>query len=58
MAQVEALCRAWGTDKLTLDAKFEVRGFYAACGCRAVSGVFLEANVPHVKMEKPLSASG
>ena len=58
MAQVEALCRAQGADKLTLDAKFEVQGFYAACGCRAVSEVFLEANVPHVKMEKPLSGSG
>ena len=58
MAQVEALCRARGADKLTLDAKFEVQGFYAACGCRAVSEVFLEVNVPHVKMEKPLSGSG
>lgn len=55
MAQMEAVCRRdLGADRLTLNAKFDAQGFYAACGFHPVSDVFLEAGVPHVKMEKPL----
>ena len=42
--------------RIVLDAKCEAEGFYAACGYRAVSGVFVEAGVNHVRMEKLLYA--
>lgn len=41
-------------DRLVLDAKCEAEGFYTACGYRTVSGVFEEAGVKHVRMEKLL----
>lgn len=40
--------------RIQLDAKCEARGFYAACGYQTISGVFVEAGVPHVEMEKHL----
>ncbi|HIT01682.1 MAG TPA: GNAT family N-acetyltransferase [Candidatus Enterenecus merdae] len=55
LAEVERHCLANGADRIVLDAKFDVCGFYEACGYRRVSSVFLEANVPHVRMEKALT---
>ena len=40
--------------RIVLDAKCEARGFYTACGYRTISGVFVEAGVNHVRMEKCL----
>lgn len=37
-----------------LEAKFSVHEFYEKCGYKKVSDVFIEANVPHIKMEKSL----
>ena len=54
LAELERRYRAQGAAKLCLDAKFEVSGFYERCGFRRVSEPFIEADVPHVKMEKTL----
>ncbi len=52
--QVERYWAGRGVTEIRLDSKFEVCGFYEACGYARVSDVFLEADIPHVKMEKPL----
>lgn len=49
---VEAHCKARGVQRMELDAKFEVRGFYEKCGYAAASEPFEEAGIPHVKMRK------
>lgn len=41
-----------GYNHFFLEAKFSVYPFYEKCGYKKVSDVFIEANVPHVKMEK------
>ncbi len=43
-----------GLKLITADAKFEVSGFYEKCGYKVVSDVFLEAGIPHVKIEKKI----
>lgn len=52
LAAVEQELQSQGVTTLTLDAKCEAAGFYEKCGYQKVSGVFLEANVAHVKMVK------
>ena len=54
LGALEDWYRHRGVAKIVLDAKFEAAGFYAACGYRQTSAVFMEAGVPHVKMEKAL----
>lgn len=54
MAAVEGYCRAVGIRRVELDAKFEVCGFYEACGYTRISAPFQEAGIPHVKMRKEL----
>lgn len=41
-----------GYNYFFLEAKFSVHEFYEKCGYKKVSDVFIEANVPHIKMEK------
>lgn len=55
MAQIADFCRNRGFRVMELDAKYEARAFYEKCGFRAVSGIFIEANVPHIRMEKALT---
>jgi len=43
-----------GFNYFFLEAKFSVHEFYEKCGYKKVSDVFIEANVPHIKMEKSL----
>lgn len=54
MAQLESRYRALGFTKIVMDAKYEAAGFYEKCGYRRVSDVFIEAGIPHVRMEKTL----
>lgn len=56
LAAVERYWARLGMGRIVLDAKFEVSGFYRACGYRQTSGVFQEAGIPHVRMEKSLAA--
>ena len=58
---LEAVERHWaalGTRRIVLDAKFEVSGFYRACGYRQTSDIFQEAGIPHIRMEKALPVPG
>jgi predicted GNAT family N-acyltransferase len=41
-----------GYNYFFLEAKFSVHKFYEKCGYKKVSDIFIEANVPHIKMEK------
>ena len=41
-----------GYNYFFLEAKFSVYEFYEKCGYKKVSDIFIEANVPHIKMEK------
>ena len=43
-----------GAKEITLTAQCSAAGFYEHCGYKAVSGVFYEAGMPHVKMVKQL----
>lgn len=44
-----------GYNYFFLEAKFSVHEFYEKCGYKKVSDVFIEANVPHIKMEKEIT---
>lgn len=41
-----------GYKSFTLDAKYKSKDFYLNCGYSIKSNVFIEANIPHVRMEK------
>ena len=44
-----------GYNYFFLEAKFSVHEFYKKCGYKKVSDIFIEANVPHIKMEKEIT---
>ena len=54
LSALEGRCRAAGIGRIELDAKFEARGFYEACGYTGISAPFEEAGIPHIKMIKEL----
>ncbi|MBP2251737.1 putative GNAT family N-acyltransferase [Halarchaeum solikamskense] len=54
MDAAEARAREAGHDRAVLDAQTSAAGFYAARGYERVGGVFDEAGIPHVTMERPL----
>lgn len=54
LAQMESYYARRGITRVRLDAKFEAAGFYEACGYPTTSEPFMEAGIPHVKMEKKL----
>jgi len=54
MGLVESLARVRGHEEARLHAQTAVEGFYAALGYETTSGEFREADIPHVKMRKPL----
>ena len=41
---------AYGADKITISAQCQARGFYEKFGFVAVSDVYLEDDIPHVRM--------
>ena len=51
---IEDYYKAQGIKIIEMDAKYEVFGFYEKCGYEKVSGVFIEANIEHVKMMKQI----
>jgi predicted GNAT family N-acyltransferase len=54
MAEAERTARRMGIRNINLHARLYARGFYERLGYRAVSGVFTEVTIPHIKMEKTL----
>lgn len=43
-----------GVKKIILDSQYPVKDFYEKCGYKTVSNIFMEVNIPHVKMEKEI----
>ncbi len=43
-----------GIKKIILDSQYPVKDFYEKCGYKTVSDIFMEVNIPHVKMEKEI----
>ena len=41
---------AFGADRITISAQCQARGFYEKFGFSAVSDVYLEDDIPHVRM--------
>jgi len=54
MERVESLARERGLDRLELHSQTRVEGFYESLGYETTSGVFDEAGIPHVEMDKEL----
>jgi len=58
MQRVESWANDHGLERLKLHAQTHVEAFYADLGYETTSGVFEEANIDHVAMEKPLQDDG
>ena len=52
MQYAEANARQSEYEKIELHARQNVQGFYERLGYKAYGPVFVEVNIPHVKMEK------
>lgn len=50
----EEYYRKNGIKKIILDSQYPVKDFYEKCGYKTVSDIFMEVNIPHVKMEKKI----
>ena len=57
LSALESEARRRGHGRVLLHAQVAARGFYEAAGYRAVGGVFQEAGIPHVAMEKRFGGS-
>jgi predicted GNAT family N-acyltransferase len=54
MAALEEHARCEGFDRAVLNAQTKVADFYERLGYRREGAVFLEADIPHIRMTKPL----
>jgi predicted GNAT family N-acyltransferase len=54
MLFAENLARDRGYSKITMHARKNAVGFYEKMGYKRTSGEFMELNIPHYVMEKPL----
>ena len=54
LEKLEQICRAQGYKKIEMGAQCRAVPFYEKCGYTVVSGVFMDAGIEHVKMEKDL----
>ena len=52
----EQAVRSRNIGTVTLHARVTARGFFERLGYAAVSGVFTEVTIPHIKMEKDLTS--
>ena len=57
LAWAEELARSEGAERMVLHAQTRARGFYAANGYRPEGELFMEADIEHVRMTKPLSVA-
>ena len=55
LERLEDICRAGNFNQIEMGAQCYAAPFYEKCGYRVVSGIFLDAGIEHVKMEKDLS---
>ena len=58
MDELEDLAARYGLDRVWCHAQRTAEAFYRRRGWRTVSGEFMEAGIPHVRMEKKLSTEG
>ena len=54
LERLEDICRTEAFHKIEMGAQCHAAAFYEKCGYRAVSGVFMDAGIEHVRMEKVL----
>jgi predicted GNAT family N-acyltransferase len=54
LARSEEVARERGARRMVLNAQTGARDFYAGGGYEAEGGVFIEADIEHVRMTKPL----
>ncbi|CAN5509937.1 GNAT family N-acetyltransferase [soil metagenome] len=54
VAGSERIAHERGTGRMVLHAQRPAEGFYAAQGYESEGGTFMEAEIPHVRMTKPL----
>ena len=47
-------CKNLGKTKIVVEAKYSASPFYEKCGFMAVSDIFCEVGVKHIKMEKEI----
>jgi predicted GNAT family N-acyltransferase len=52
LAGVERILCAEGLERITLNARSAVRGFYEKCGYHAEGGEFQEIGIPHIRMTR------
>jgi predicted GNAT family N-acyltransferase len=50
---LETEARRRGAKRLTLNAQVSARGFYEKAGYQATGGIFDDAGIPHIHMERP-----
>lgn len=54
LAEAVAICQAYGTRTINLTAQTHAIGFYKQAGFVEISGVYQDANIPHVDMQLDL----
>lgn len=54
LAGLEKICRGSGYGKIVMGAQCTAVPFYEKCGYTVVSGVFMDAGIRHVEMQKIL----
>lgn len=52
--RLEEMCRRENITVIEMGAQCQAVPFYEACGYEVVSGIFMDAGIEHVKMEKQL----
>jgi predicted GNAT family N-acyltransferase len=57
LAGAEEIARAGGADRMLLHAQTAARGFYESSGYVPEGDVFMEAEIEHIRMSKPLAAA-
>ena len=54
LERLEGICRAHHFIQMEMGAQCHAAPFYEKCGYSVVSGIFMDAGIEHVKMEKHL----
>jgi predicted GNAT family N-acyltransferase len=57
LAEAEEIARARGAARMVLHAQTAARGFYESTGYEPEGDVFLEADIEHIRMTKPLGVA-
>jgi predicted GNAT family N-acyltransferase len=58
LAEAESVALEDGAARMVLHAQTRARGFYAANGYEPEGELFMEAEIRHIRMGKPLTGEG